>query len=410
VGGVVDIIEDGKSGLLVPAHDPAAMAEAIGRIMNDTRLAAGITEAAYAKVKEKYSLQSMVENTLRVYREALTQNRILILKFSSLGDIILSTAGLAAIRRKFPRPDHAISFLVGAEYKDVLQRNPHIDELLVCDFKNRNRGMGGFLKLAKSLRKKNFDTVIDLQNNRKSHALAALSLSLHRYGYDNKKWSLLLNHTIKDRKDAVGPVPHQFKLLGLLGIESLAPRLELYPTDRDQKFVDAFLKEQWLPDHQAIVGINIGASLRWKTKVWPLRSIARLCEELNRRRILVAVTGTAGDCGRVKELVTLAPKIKLINACGRFTVNQLACLIKRCGVYISADSAPLHIAAAMQVPFVALFGPTDPGRHLPPSEKSIVLHTKLDCSPCYRSKCAKARCMEAITVEEVLAAVEQFMK
>jgi ADP-heptose:LPS heptosyltransferase len=64
----------------------------------------------------------------------------------------------------------------------------------------------------------------------------------------------------------------------------------------------------------------------------------------------------------------------------------------------------------MQVPFVALFGPTDPGRHLPPSEKSIVLHTKLDCSPCYRSKCAKARCMEAITVEEVLAAVEQFMK
>ena len=92
------------------------------------------------------------------------------------------------------------------------------------------------------------------------------------------------------------------------------------------------------------------------------------------------------------------------------SVNQLACLIKRCTVYISPDSASLHIAASQGVPFIALFGPTDCRRHLPPAKDFIVINKDLTCSPCYKPKCKTKKCMELITPEEVLGAVDRLIK
>jgi lipopolysaccharide heptosyltransferase II len=410
VGGVVDIIDNNKTGLIVPPADPQAMAEAVSRIMKDKEFALSIAQEAYKKVQERYSVALMVEKTIAVYREAFESFKVLVIKFSSLGDIILATAGLRAIRDKFKRENYRISFLVGQEFKEVLLRNPNIDELLVCDFKNRDHGLGGFLKLAKSLRKRNFDLVIDLQNNRRSHILAAMTLALDRYGYENKKFSSLLNHRVLDKKEAIGPVPHQFKLLNLLGITLEDRYLEMFPRAEDEKYVDSFLGAQWLSPNQKLVGINIGASKRWKTKVWPIRQLSRFCELLDSRDIRVVVTGSSDDAKRAGELISSLPKVRIINCCGKLSINQLAALIKRCGVYISADSAPLHVAAAMRTPFVALFGPTAPQRHLPPAKDYAVIAKDLACRPCYKSKCANYKCMESITAEEVLEAVEKLLK
>ena len=410
VGGVVDIIEDGRTGIMVPPADPQAMAEAIIKVMNDKSLALKMAEEAYVKVREEYKVELMVERTLEVYKEACQNFKILIIKFSSLGDIILTTAGLRAIRDKFPRDNYKISFLVGQEFKEVLLRNPHIDELLVCDFKNKDEQLAGFLKLGKSLRKKNFDMVIDLQNNRRSHILSAMTLALDRYGYQNKKFSSLLNCRIPDKKEAIGPVAHQFKLLGLLGIQLQGQLLELFPCSQDVQYVDNFLSSQWISPNQKLVGINIGSSERWKTKVWPVRYLAGLCETLTQRDIRLVITGSSSDAKRAAELISLLPKAKIINACAKLSVNQLAVLIKKCSVYISADSAPLHVAAAMKTPFVALFGPTDPSRHLPPAKEYVSIRKELGCGPCYKSKCKKVRCMESITVEEVLEAVDKLLK
>ncbi|MFA7283926.1 MAG: GT4 family glycosyltransferase PelF, partial [Candidatus Omnitrophota bacterium] len=175
VGGVIDIIEDGKNGLLVPPADPRSMSEAVMRIFKDPQLARTLAEKAYLKVKEKYNVELMVKNTLDVYREALSNFKILVIKLSSLGDVILSTAALRAIREKFPRPSYKVSFLVGEEAKDILLRCPYIDELLVCDPKNKDKGLIWLWQVGRVLRKKSFDFVIDLQNNRFSHILAYLS-------------------------------------------------------------------------------------------------------------------------------------------------------------------------------------------------------------------------------------------
>ena len=427
VGGVVDIIEDEKTGLLVAPGDHNSMAEAVIKIFKDNSLGLRLAQNAYKKVKEEYNVQLLVKRTLEAYQDALSNFKILIIKFSSLGDVILSTAAIRAIREKFPngypecsdstksnfgmpRLRHKISALTGEQAKNALLSSPHIDELLVCNFKNKDKGLRGLLNLASILRKKNFDLSIDLQNNRKSHLLSFLSLALNRYGYDNKKFGFLLNHRIKDEKIALDPITHQFKILKMLDIDLKDPRLELWPQKEDELYIDEFLGSEWLSQNQRLIGININASPRWMTKSWPLRHIASLCEELGRRDIRVLVTGTEKDCTFADTLAHMVKNTKIINACGKTSVNQLACLIKKCSVYISSDSAPLHIAAACAVPFIALFGPTDSRRHLAPAENCIVIKKDLSCSPCYKPKCKTKECMELIQPQEVLEAINKLLK
>jgi len=409
VGGVIDIIEDKKTGLLVAPSDPSGMAEAIIKIAKEPELAGTLAENAYKKVKEKYNVELMVERTIGVYKEALENFKILIIKFGSLGDVILSTAAIMAVRNKFLHK-YKISLLVSQECKDVLLTCPYIDELLVSDLKNKDRGIRGVLKLAALLRRKKFDIVIDLQNNRKSHLLARLALALDRYGYANKKLGFLLNHRIKDEKPLIDPVTHQFRLLEMLDINLENPHLELWPTSEDQGYIDEFLNSQWVNANQKLVGINISASSRWLTKNWPLSHINKLCDELSRRDIRVVITGSGEDLGLADTLINSVKYAKIINACAKTTVNQLACLIKRCSVYITSDSAPLHIAAAIDTPFIALFGPTDSRRHIPPAKDYIVIKKDLPCSPCYKSKCKTKKCMEQIRPEDVLEALEKLLK
>jgi ADP-heptose:LPS heptosyltransferase len=184
----------------------------------------------------------------------------------------------------------------------------------------------------------------------------------------------------------------------------------MFPTAEDDRFVEDFLKSQWLAENQKLVGIHITASPRWQTKVWPAGNIVRLCEELGKRDIRVVITGTDKDRVLVTSLAAGVKNLKLINSCGKLTINQLACLIKRCAVYITGDSAPLHIAAGVDTPVIALFGPTDPKRHMPPARVCSVIRKKLPCSPCYKPKCAHGKCMSSITAEEVMAEVDKLLK
>jgi lipopolysaccharide heptosyltransferase II len=381
------------------------MADAVLRLLKDRELAGELADEAYKKVQEKYGVELMVKNTLDVYDEALRSRGIAVIKFSSLGDIILSTASLKAIRRKFPRPNYRISMVVGQESRDIVQRCPYIDELITCDFRSRDKGIKGFLKLAASVRRRCCDITLDLQNSRKSHLFSALTFAPERYGYANRKWGFLLNKGIQDKEKGLDPVSHQFRVLKEMGIEPDDVSLELWPGPADEKLVADFLKAQWIDGSRPLVAVNIGASRRWQSKVWPHSHLARVCTELAKKDIRVILTGTQDDHAAAERLAKAVPEARVANSCGKFTMNQLACLIRKCSVYISGDSAPLHVAAAVSTPFVALFGPTDPARHLPPAKKFVMLRKEVSCGPCYRSKCRSMKCMSLITPEEVLGAV-----
>ncbi|MCU0666579.1 MAG: lipopolysaccharide heptosyltransferase II [Candidatus Omnitrophica bacterium] len=408
VGGVVDVIDDQKTGVLVPVSSPQAISEALLKIYKDKDFASSLAKAAYDKLKEKYTLELMVEKTLEVYKEALSEKRALIIKIGSIGDVILSTYAINQIRSKLPA-NYKISFLVGEKCRDLLFHCPYIEELLVCDFKNRDKGLKGLWRLGKRLRKSQFDMVIDLQNNRTSHLLSYLTLSLYRYGYSDRKFGFLLNRGVKQNKGHYPALEHQFKILEPLGIKLENPRLQVWPDQKDREYIEQFLGSQWLSYHQKLVGINLSASTRWQSKNLPLATIAKVCEQLEQKKIRVVVCGEEKDKMLAENLISIAKNAKVINACGKTSINQLASLIKKCAVFISPDSAPLHIASAAETSFVALFGPTDPKRHMHASGKYKLIRKDLSCSPCYKPHCAKARCMKMITAEEIVEAVEELL-
>ena len=404
VGGVVEIIEDGQDGLLVFPKDDEAIAQAALRLIGEPALAERLMAAGRRKVEEKYSLEKMASYTLAVYEEAVSVKRILVIKFSAVGDAILAIPSLKALKKKYP-VSHLVC-LAGTGAAEVLERCPFIDELLVCDFKGKDKGGRGFVRLARKLLARRFDYVVDLQNNKKSHILSYATMSPHRYGYDNGKFSFLLNHRIKGAKDLLAPVEHQFRVLGMMDVAYDAETLDLWPSSQDEAFADHFLKGH-AADGKPVIGINIGASPRWESKRWIASRFARLCDALEERGCRVVLTGAASDAAFARKILEAA-KSRPACAVAQTTVMQLAALVGRCQVYVTCDSAPMHVAAAMHVPFVALFGPTDPMRHLPSGVRCVVLQK--GCRPCYRDTCAKKThpCMKGILVEDVLAAIEQF--
>jgi lipopolysaccharide heptosyltransferase II len=409
VGGIVDIVKDGSTGLLTSPNDPKDLAEKIIRLAKDKKLQERLAETARKSVEENFSLDKMAEATIELYEEALRAKRILIIKMSAIVDVVLSIPSLRAIRNKFK--DARIKVLVGIESKDILKRCPYIDEIIVYDQKGKDKGLSGFLKYASLLRRMNFDVLIDLQNNRKSHLLGAASFIPLRAGYDNKKFSVFLNRRIKEPTGPMDPVTHQAHLLKVLGITMDDTSLELWPSESDERWALRFLEDAWVNEGQLLIGINPGASSKWSTKRWPLENFAKLCDMLaNKLHARVVITGTKDDLEESSELLELC-KSRPIMAVGKSSLLELASLIKRCNVFVTSDSAPMHVACATKRPFVAIFGPTDPKRHLAPCRDCIIIRKELGCSPCYNSKCIKGlKCMREITVEEMFAAVKKLIE
>lgn len=407
VGGVVEIIKDGQTGLLVSPRDVESLAEAMVRILTNPAFACQLAFNARKNVEEKYSLEKMARDTLKVYEEALSVKRILVIKMSALGDAVLIIPSLKAIKRQFP--SSKVSCLTSITTKDIFQRCPYIDELIVCDFKGRDKGLAGLWPLAKKILRKRFDCVIDFQNNKISHLLSYVTMCPARYGYNNGKLGFLMNKAIQDdQRKVLDPVEHQFRLLKMLGIGHEDEKLQLWPSEDDKVFAQNFLKKNVLGEKK-LIGINIGASLRWQSKRWILKSYSQLCEKLAQRGYYAMLTGHQDDVSFAKKILknlTFEP----VCVVGATSFMQLACLIEKCDCFVTGDSAPMHLAAAMRVPFVALFGPTDPKRHLPAGYPCVVLQK--GCAPCYKGQCPKKAntCMKQIAVEDVMEAIERLLE
>jgi len=408
VGGVVEIIEHEKTGLLVMPKDSDAIAEAVLKVLENPDFSEKLVVQARKKIDARYTLEHMAEATIGVYNELMNATKILIIKLTAAGDVVLSTAAFAAIREKFPNAH--IYCLTSPAASPIIQGTPAINETIIFD--PNAKGIRAVLSKARELRRYHFDKVIDLQNNRISHLLAFLSWPKESYGYANGKFSFLLSKKIKNNVRNIPPVEHQFRILKMLGIEYTPQlRLSLNPSEKDDAHVQQLLEAEWLTGSQVFIGLNISASAKWPTKNWPMDHIIKLCDILGPKNIRIVLTGENKDKLLSRNIIAKA-KTKPASMVGKTSILQLASLIKQCKVYISPDSAPLHVAAAMGVPVIAFFGPTDARRHMPPADTGVVLHKPLKCSPCYSPVC-KIRthaCMTTISADEVAQKVLQLIK
>lgn len=408
IGGIVEVVDHEHTGLLVLPKDIEGMADAVLRLLNEPKFTQSLIVNAKKKIADKYTLKHMAEATLNVYQELVTSLSILVVKHGAMGDVVLATASLKALREKYPNAK--IYCLVGRNSAILLQKCPYINGVIPFDLDKR-KNIGYILSAARELRKYQFDKFIDFQNNRVSHWLAFLSWPRESYGYDNGKWGWLLTDKIKNDVTAIGPVEHQSRILRMLGIAYQKNiQLGLWPSEMDFEHVQNLLDSEWLGAGKNIVGICLSASEKWATKNWPVEHVARLCDLLAAENIRVVLTGENKDKALVRQLVSLT-KSKPVNFIGKTNILQLAALIKKCRVYLTPDSAPMHLAAAMGVPFVALFGPTDALRHLPPSKRYSLLKKDLTCAPCYGTTCkiSTHACMREISPEDVFAKIKELI-
>ena len=408
VGGVTEVIDHEKTGLLVLPKDVEATADAVLRILNDPAFSAGLVVEAKKKIEAQYTLAHMCDATIAVYKELMNATKILIIKMTAVGDVVLSSAAFKAIRDKFPNA--RIYCLTSSQAGAIVESCSYIDEVIVFD--PHPQDFRALWAVSKELRRYHFDKVVDLQNNRVSHLLSFLSFPKESYGFNNGKFAFLLSKKIKNNVRNIPPVEHQFRILKMLGIDhGPEVKLELCPSPKDEAYAQELLDSEWLSEPQVFVGLNISASQKWPTKNWPVEHMAKLCDILGAKNVRVILTGEDKDRPLSRKLIARA-RSKPASFVGKTTILQLAALIKRCKAYISPDSAPLHVAAAVHVPIIAFFGPTDPRRHMPPSEKQAVFHKPMKCSPCYSGICKikTHACMNEILPEEIARKVMSFIK
>ena len=403
IGALAELIEEAQDGLLISSGDAQALADGIVRLVNDPALRARCIKEGRRKVEEHYGVDQMVEKTIEVYEDCITKPRVLIWKLSALGDVVLSTPSLRAIRRQYPKAP--ITMVVGRSAYEVVARCPYLDEVIVYDPARKDKGLARHVALIRRLRLGAFDISIDLQNSRRTHILAWLSGIPVRIGF-YRKFGWLLNRGVRLPRVVLAPIAHQHYLLRTAGLSTDGETLELWPSSLDEQRVLQLIPPDTAEAPRLLVGLHPGGSGRWKTKRWALERWARLCDGLSGQNARIVIVGGPNERDIGEALLRLVSS-KPIVVIGKTSLLELACLIKRCAVFVAHDSSSLHLAAAVGTPTVALFGPTDPARHLPPNCIGQVIRKEVFCSPCYATSCRTITyaCMRQISVEEVLGAV-----
>lgn len=408
VGGVPDIIDDGKNGLLVPPRDEYKMSEAIMHFMQSPSSARSCAQQLRKKVEQFFTARKMIEETVKVYDEVKAERRILVIKVGALGDVILAVPSLRMLRYKFPKA--FIAVLVDTELTSTLEHCPYIDEIIPFKRKDKRHKLKNVYAIIRRIRKLAFDMSVDFQNNTKTHLIPFLAGVPARYGYSRGMTGKLLTHGVGSFADPLPPVQHQFRVLSLLGITRYEDALELWPQKDDYDYVLRRFHEAGIEKNSKKVGFVLCASLRWQSKKWPLEYFRELSQKLIKTGCVIVLIGDASALSDRNAFMN-SNMSGVLDMVGKTTVTQLAALMGVLDCVLSSDTAPLHVASAMGTPIVALFGPTDPRRHMPPSQESIVLKRNLSCSPCYKEAChTDHRCMREISVDEVLRNVRRLLK
>ncbi len=408
VGGVLDIIEDGENGRLVPPGDINAMARSMYEMLTDRPKLKQLALKLRQKVESQFTVETMLDQTLAVYREAEREKKILLFKLGAMGDLILVVPSLRMIRQRFPQA--FISLMVDKKLAPLVSSSPYVDEVIPVNRQKFSK-IDYLLKLARKIRKEGYDLSVDFQNSKWTHLLPVLSGIPERYGYRRGKFGFLLNRPDRSAEIADTPVRHQFRLLAKLGIKNLDETLELWTDPNTEARMEEILG---VPegDPPKTIGFAIGASPQWASKRWPIDYFKELADlliqKLNCRIVLL---GSVEDAALVQDFGK-ENQDRIINLIGKTSLLDLISLVKRLDVLVTGDTAPLHVAAAMQRKIVALFGPTDPKRHMPPTNRALVFVHHLPCQPCYEGDCKiedKLACMKKISVQEIFQAVRKHL-
>jgi len=326
--------------------------------------------------------------------------RILVIKLRAVGDVLLSTVVTKNLRLAYPRSQ--IHFLTERPSLEVLKGNPYVDDVLVYDRKTMNG-----LSLISAVRRRQYDLVIDLFGNPRTALVTRLSGARRRVGFRFRGRAYAYNILAEPRGDRVHNTQFNLDALVALGVPIQDSSLQFTFGDEDSRYVESFMPEDFSRGSFTVC-INTGGG--WYTKRWGLDRYAlladRLIEEFNARIVLPWGPGQMPDVEEINRRMKRAAFIPPAT-----TLRQLGALLKRCTIVITNDSGPMHIAAAVGTPILAIFGPTNPALQGPYGGNHVVVRNEaLDCLGCNLTACPIGHpCMLGLDVDTVMQGVRRLL-
>jgi heptosyltransferase-2 len=336
--------------------------------------------------------------------------KILIRGTNWIGDAVISIPAMREIRRIFPRAH--ISLLVRPWVREIYSSVEFVDEILEYDKTGIHRGWRGFHSLVSDLKGRGFDMAILLQNAFEAALIAWLARIPNRIGYARDGRGPLLTGACKI-DPAVRRVHQAHYYLGILSamgwLEQRLWERSDYPLpiqvkvrDVDAAAAAEMLLSAGIDERETLIGINPGAFYGAAKRWFPDRYAAVADTLAMQYKARVIVFGSQSDL-RVAEEVAANMQYPPVMLTGRTTLGQLMALIKRCRLLITNDSGPMHLAAALDVPQIAIFGSTSEIATGPLSRNAVVIKKPVDCSPCFLRECpTDFRCMKEVTATQVL--------
>jgi len=324
---------------------------------------------------------------------------ILIILMGSIGDVARGLCLVSHIKKNLP--ESRVTWLVEPMCSEVVRLHPRIDKIIVF---NRPRNILGIRDLYKDLSREHFDITLDLQRHLKSGFFSFLSGAKRRIGF-NRRNSGEFNWIFNN--EHIPYINHELELPKLHHYLKFTEYLELPELASLDFGFSSFNEKSNLPDivsklNKPFIAVVMGSS--WESKDWFFEGYYGLV-----RNILTSMEWPIvllGDGSQVSSATKLCQKLgshELINVVGKTSITELVAVLKAAAAGVGPDSGPGHLAAAVETPYVALFGPTSPKRAAPYKCEHLVVQSKVSCVSCYKKKCPDLDrlCMRLVSVESV---------
>jgi heptosyltransferase-1 len=327
--------------------------------------------------------------------------RILIIKPSSLGDVVHALPVLHLLRRRWP--DAKISWLVAPYCSGLLEGHPDLDEVIIFDrrrfgtaWKSPSAGME-LIQFKRDLRRREFDCVIDLQGLFRSGWLAWQTRAPMRIGFANaREWAwMFYTHRVPIATMEQHAVDRYLKVAAALGCETEPVEFRFAVSESDRAAA-----AEMAGNGEGYAVLMPGAN--WPTKRWGAEKFAALVETIRERFRLKCIVAGGPDTVELAKQLPAA-----VDLTGKTNLPQLVALLEGASLVVANDSGPMHIAAALGRPLVTIFGPTNPIRTGPYGRMESVVRVDIPCSPCYSRSCSHTSCLKWLGIEPVLAAAAQ---
>jgi phosphatidylinositol alpha-1,6-mannosyltransferase len=425
-GGISDAIIESQTGILVDPNRVQDISGALKLLLTDKKYAVMLGEKGRERIKSNFSWQIIAKRidtvmqktdlarqgfkTTRVFEPSDTVKKILLVELAGIGDTVLSSIAIKNLARRYH--NSIVYFLTFPRPAQLVSKSSYLSRTFVF-----YKGIRGFLKnilVLNELRGLNIDVAVNLYQHYTLRGVINFFLILkfirpkEIIGRNTDGKGFFYDIKIDDSINTTRhDVEYKLDLIEALGCDIKDKELEVWFDDSDTQAVRKFLEKKSISDDDILIGLHPGA--RIPTHRWNWENFAYVADELaNRYKAKVIITGFEAERELVKKIgikMSHQPIVAL-----SFSLTQLAALIKRCNLYISNDTAPMHIANALKTHLVAIMGPGSMKTAPYQEENCIILKKDTECAPCTKFRCRSMKCLNNITTDMVIEASEKLLK